>query len=136
MDYGKFKYEAAQKAKEARRNQANTVLKEVRFRLKIDAHDYETKRKRAEGFLKGGDKVKAMILFRGREQSRPEMGVRLLQKFAEDVSEFGAVESNPKIDGRNMVMVIGPLKNKSEAKAEANAHRAAKKAAKQEEKNA
>ena len=136
MDYGKFKYEAAQKAKEARRNQANTILKEVRFRLKIDAHDYETKRKRAEGFLKAGDKVKAMILFRGREQSRPELGVRLLQKFAEDVAEFGTVESTPTIDGRNMVMIIGPLRNKSEAKAEANAQRAANKAAKQEEKNA
>ena len=136
MDYGKFKYEAAQKAKEARRNQANTILKEVRFRLKIDKHDYETKRKRAEGFLKAGDKVKAMILFRGREQSRPDQGVRLLQRFAEDVAEFGSVESSPTIDGRNMVMVIGPLKNKSEAKAEANAHRAADKAAKQEEKNA
>ena len=74
MDYGKFKYENAQKAKEARRNQANTVLKEVRFRLKIEAHDYQTKLKRAEGFLKAGDKVKAMILFRGREQSRPEQG--------------------------------------------------------------
>ena len=73
MDYGKFKYEEAQKAKEARRNQANTILKEVRFRLKIDKHDYETKRKRAEGFLQAGDKVKAMILFRGREQSRPEI---------------------------------------------------------------
>ncbi len=128
MDYGKFKYEAAQKAKEARRNQANTILKEVRFRLKIDVHDYETKRKRAEGFLKAGDKVKAMILFRGREQSRPEQGVRLLQRFAEDVAEFGTVESNPTIDGRNMVMVIGPLKNKSEAKAEQNARRDASKA--------
>jgi translation initiation factor IF-3 len=128
MDYGKFKYEAAQKAKEARRNQANTILKEVRFRLKIDKHDYETKRKRAEGFLKAGDKVKAMILFRGREQSRPDQGVRLLQRFAEDVAEFGSVESTPTIDGRNMVMVIGPLKNKSEAKAEANAQRAATKA--------
>ncbi|NYJ24961.1 translation initiation factor IF-3 [Leifsonia shinshuensis] len=128
MDYGKFKYEAAQKAKEARRNQANTILKEVRFRLKIDKHDYETKRKRAEGFLKSGDKVKAMILFRGREQSRPEQGVRLLQRFAEDVAEFGQVESNPTIDGRNMVMIISPLKNKSEAKAEANAQRAASKA--------
>jgi translation initiation factor IF-3 len=127
MDYGKFKYEAAQKAKEARRNQANTILKEVRFRLKIDVHDYETKRKRAEGFLKAGDKVKAMILFRGREQSRPEQGVRLLQRFAEDVQEFGSVESNPTIDGRNMVMVIGPLKNKAEAKAEANAKRDASK---------
>ncbi len=136
MDYGKFKYEAAQKAKEARRNQANTVLKEVRFRLKIDAHDYETKRKRAEGFLKSGDKVKAMILFRGREQSRPDQGVRLLRKFAEDVAEFGTVESNPTIDGRNMVMVIAPHRNKSDAKAEQNAQRAATKQAARDAKTA
>ena len=129
MDYGKFKYEEAQKAKEARRNQANTILKEVRFRLKIDTHDYETKRKHAEGFLAAGDKVKAMILFRGREQSRPEQGVRLLQRFAEDVSEFGSVESTPTIDGRNMVMVIGPHKSKATAKAEADAKRAASKPA-------
>ena len=135
MDYGKFKYEAAQKAKEARRNQANTVLKEVRFRLKIDEHDYMTKRKRAEGFLKSGDKVKAMILFRGREQQRPEQGVRLLRKFAEDVAEFGVVESNPTIDGRNMVMVIAPHRNKSDAKAEQNAQRAATKQAAREAKN-
>jgi translation initiation factor IF-3 len=127
MDFGKFKYETAQKAKEAKRNQTNTILKEVRFRLKIDKHDYETKRKRAEGFLKGGDKVKAMILFRGREQSRPEQGVRLLQKFAEDVAEFGTVESTPMIDGRNMVMVIGPLKTKAEVKAESDAKRASTK---------
>ena len=119
MDYGKFKYEAAQKAKEARKNQANTVLKEVRFRLKIDTHDYETKRKRAESFLQQGDKVKAMILFRGREQSRPEQGVRLLQRFAEDVAEFGQVESTPTIDGRNMVMIIGPLKTKADQKQQA-----------------
>ncbi len=132
MDYGKFKYEAAQKAKEARRNQANTILKEVRFRLKIDKHDYETKRKRAEGFLGAGDKVKAMILFRGREQSRPEQGVRLLQRFAEDVAEFGIVESTPMIDGRNMVMIIGPLRNKADAKAEQLAQRAASKAARKE----
>jgi translation initiation factor IF-3 len=118
MDYGKFKYEAAQKAKEARKNQANTVLKEVRFRLKIDTHDYETKRKRAAGFLAGGDKVKAMILFRGREQSRPEQGVRLLQRFAEDLAEVGQVESTPTIDGRNMVMIIGPLKTKADAQRE------------------
>ncbi|MBO0981380.1 translation initiation factor IF-3 [Microbacterium sp. SD291] len=129
MDYGKFKYEAAQKEKEARRNQANTILKEVRFRLKIEAHDYTTKLKRAEGFLKAGDKVKAMILFRGREQSRPEQGVRLLRKFAEDVAEFGTVESNPTIDGRNMVMVVAPLKSKSEAKQEQNAIRDAQRAA-------
>jgi translation initiation factor IF-3 len=128
MDFGKYKYEAAQKAKEARRNQANTVLKEVRFRLKIDDHDYETKKKMAVSFLGGGDKVKAMILFRGREQSRPEQGVRLLQKFAEDIAEFGTVEHTPTIDGRNMVMVIGPLKSKSEVKAEQNAKRDAAKA--------
>ena len=134
MDYGKFKYETAQKAKEARRNQANTVLKEVRFRLKIDAHDYETKRKRAEGFLQSGDKVKAMILFRGREQSRPDQGVRLLRRFAEEVAEYGTVESNPTIDGRNMVMVIAPLKNKSEAKAEQNARRAEEKASRRADK--
>ena len=119
MDYGKFKYEEARKAKDARRNQANTVLKEVRFRLKIDKHDYETKRKHAAEFLQAGDKVKAMILFRGREQSRPEAGVRLLQRFAEEVAEYGSVESTPTIDGRNMVMIIGPHKNKATLKAEA-----------------
>lgn len=128
MDYGKFKYEQAQKVKEARRNQANTILKEVRFRLKIDKHDYETKRKRAIGFLEAGDKVKAMILFRGREQSRPEQGVRLLQRFAEDVAEYGTVESTPTIDGRNMVMIIGPHKSKVDAKAEAQARKAENKA--------
>jgi translation initiation factor IF-3 len=119
MDFGKYKYEAAVKAREARKNQTNTVLKEIRFRLKIDTHDYETKRGHALRFLGAGDKVKAMIQFRGREQQRPEMGLRLLQRFAEDVADVGVVESSPRIDGRNMVMVIGPLKNKAEAKAEA-----------------
>ncbi|UON93199.1 translation initiation factor IF-3 [Arthrobacter zhangbolii] len=119
MDFGKYKYEAAVKAREARKNQTNTVLKEIRFRLKIDTHDYETKRGHAMRFLGAGDKVKAMIQFRGREQQRPEMGMKLLNKFAEDVAEVGVVESTPRIDGRNMVMVIGPLKNKAEAKAEA-----------------
>lgn len=132
MDYGKFKYEQAQKAKDARRNQANTVLKEVRFRLKIDEHDYETKRKRAQGFLEGGDKVKAMILFRGREQSRPEMGAKLLQRFAEDISEYGVVESSPTLDGRNMTMVVGPLRSKADAKTEQNAARSEQRKAAQE----
>ena len=111
MDYGKFKYESAQKAREARRNQALTVIKEMRLRLKIDPHDYETKKGHVERFLKGGDKVKITVMFRGREQSRPEMGYRLLQRLAGDVSELGVVESNPKQDGRNMVMVIAPHKN-------------------------
>ncbi|WP_138316241.1 translation initiation factor IF-3 [Rhodoluna limnophila] len=119
MDFGKFKYEAAQKVREARKNQVNTILKTVRFGLKIDAHDYGTKRGQIERFLKAGDKVKVIVVFRGREQSRPEMGIKLLQKLAEEVAELGAVESNPSIDGRNMVMVIGPLKNKADAKAEA-----------------
>lgn len=119
MDFGKYKYEAAVKARESRKNQTNTVLKEVRFRLKIDTHDYETKVGHAKRFLGAGDKVKAMIQFRGREQQRPEMGVRLLERFANDVAEVGVVESSPRVDGRNMVMVVGPLKNKAEAKAEA-----------------
>ena len=93
MDFGKFKYEADMKAREARRNQANTVLKEIRFRLKIDPHDYGTKKGHVERFLKAGDKVKVMIMFRGREQSRPEMGMRLLQRLADDVAELGFVES-------------------------------------------
>ena len=127
MDYGKFKYEAAQKVREARKNQVNTVLKTVRFGLKIDDHDYGTKRGQISKFLKAGDKVKVMVVFRGREQSRPEMGIKLLQKLAEEVAESGTIESTPSIDGRNMVMVIGPLKNKAEAKAEAK--KAAEKAA-------
>jgi translation initiation factor IF-3 len=119
MDFGKWKYEAAVKAREARKNQTNTVLKEVRFRLKIDTHDYETKVGHARKFLTAGDKVKAMIQFRGREQQRPELGIRLLEKFASDVADVGGVESTPRQDGRNMVMVVGPVKNKAEARAEA-----------------
>ena len=114
MDYGKFKYESAQKAREARRNQALTVIKEMRLRLKIDPHDYETKKGHVERFLKSGDKVKITVMFRGREQSRPEMGYRLLQRLAADVAELGVVESNPKQDGRNMVMVIAPHRNQQQ----------------------
>ena len=129
MDFGKYKYEADMKAREARRNQAHTVLKEIRLRLKIDPHDYGTKKGHVERFLKQGDKVKVMIMFRGREQSRPEMGYRLLQRMAADVAEFGYVESNPKQDGRNMVMVIGPHKKKAEAKAEQKAEQERRKQA-------
>ncbi len=118
MDFGKYKYEAAVKARESRKNQVNTVLKEVRFRLKIDKHDYETKTGHAKKFLSQGDKVKAIIQFRGREQQRPELGIRLLQQFAEDVAELGTVESQPRQDGRNMVMVIGPLRTKADARAD------------------
>lgn len=115
MDYGKFKYEAAQKARDARRNQANTQLKEIRFRLKIDDHDFEVKKGHVERFLSAGDKVKVMIMFRGREQSRPEAGVRLLQRLADEVSELATVESMPRQDGRNMTMVLAPTKRKADA---------------------
>ena len=118
MDYGKFKYEAAMKAREARKNQVNTVIKEIKLRPKIDIHDYGTKKGHVERFLKAGDKVKVTIMFRGREQSRPELGFRLLQRLAEDVIELGFVESAPKQDGRNMIMVLGPTKKKAEARAE------------------
>ncbi|MBO3747729.1 translation initiation factor IF-3 [Streptosporangiaceae bacterium NEAU-GS5] len=124
MDYGKFKYESAMKAREARRNQAHTIIKEIKLRPKIDPHDYETKKGHVVRFLKAGDKVKVTIMFRGREQSRPELGFRLLQRLAEDVTELGFVESQPKQDGRNMIMVIGPHKKKAEAKAEKAAARA------------
>ena len=118
MDFGKFKYEAAIKEREARKNQVNTVIKEIKLRPKIDPHDYATKKGHVERFLKTGDKVKVTIMFRGREQSRPELGYRLLQRLAEDIGDLGFVESTPKQDGRNMVMVIGPTKKKAEAKAE------------------
>jgi translation initiation factor IF-3 len=118
MDYGKFKYEAALKARESRKNQTQTIVKEIKLRPKIDPHDYGTKKGHVERFLKAGDKVKVTIMFRGREQSRPELGFRLLQKLADDVTELGFVEAQPKQDGRNMIMVIGPHKRAPERKVE------------------
>jgi translation initiation factor IF-3 len=132
MDYGKFKYENAQKARETRRNQTNVIIKEMKLRPKIDAHDYETKKGHVVRFLRAGDKVKITIMFRGREQHRPELGFRLLQRLAEDVDDLGFVESAPKQDGRNMIMVLAPHKKKAEAKAEVKAakqERAAERAA-------
>jgi translation initiation factor IF-3 len=114
MDYGKFKYESAVKAREDRKKQVNTVIKEMKLRPKIDDHDYETKKSHVIRFLKAGDKVKITIMFRGREQSRPELGFRLLKKLAEDVTDFGFVEYSPKQDGRNMIMVLGPVRKKSD----------------------
>nr|WP_281254237.1 translation initiation factor IF-3 [Mumia flava] len=119
MDYGKFKYEAAQKARESRRNQTNTIIKEMKLRPKIDQHDYDTKKGHVERFLKQGDKVKITIMFRGREQSRPELGFRLLQRLAGDIEELGFIEAAPRQDGRNMTMVVAPHKKKSEARQEA-----------------
>ena len=115
MDFGKFKYEAAMKERESRRNQSHTVIKEMKLRPKIDSHDYETKKGHVERFLKAGDKVKITIMFRGREQSRPELGLRLLARLADDVEELGFVEATPKQDGRNMIMVLAPHRRKSDA---------------------
>ena len=126
MDFGKYKYEIAQKAREARQNQTHIVVKEVRMRPKIETHDYETKRNHIEKFLKGGDKVKVTMQFRGREQTRPELGYKILQRLAEDVAEIAFVEFAPKQEGRNMTMVLGPTKRKTEAVAEAKAARKAK----------
>ena len=125
MDYGKFKYEAAQKARESRKNQVLTVIKEMKLRPKIDPHDYETKKGHVVRFLKAGDKVKITIMFRGREQSRPELGFRLLQRLGEDVQELGFVEAAPKQDGRNMIMVLAPHKNAADLKKAASDTKAA-----------
>jgi len=124
MDYGKYKYEAAQKARESRRNSTNTIIKEMKLRPKIDQHDYDTKKGHVVRFLKAGDKVKITIMFRGREQHRPELGFRLLQRLAADVEDLGFIESHPRQDGRNMTMVLGPLKKKSEAQADAKVEKA------------
>ncbi|CAM2760427.1 Translation initiation factor IF-3 [Corynebacterium propinquum] len=110
MDYGKFKYEQAQKARESKKNQQQTVVKEQKLRPKIDDHDYETKKGNVVRFLEKGSKVKVTIMFRGREQSRPELGFRLLERLANDVEEYGVVEAKPKLDGRNMTMVLGPVR--------------------------
>ena len=126
MDFGKYKYEIAQKAREARQNQTHIIVKEVRLKPRIEAHDYETKRNHIEKFLKGGDKVKVTMQFRGREQTRPELGYKILQRLAEDVAEIAFVEFAPKQEGRNMTMVLGPTKRKTEAVAEAKAARKAK----------
>lgn len=139
MDYGKYKYEAAQKARDARRNQTNTQLKEIRFRVKIDDHDFQVKKGHVTRFLEQGDKVKVMIMFRGREQSRPEAGIKLLQRLAEEVQELGTVESQPRQDGRNMTMVLAPLRRKADAMAAQRERRQAQRDArrrKQEERTA
>ena len=118
MDFGKYKYEMAQKAREQRQNQTHIVVKEIRLRPKIETHDYETKRNQVLKFIGSGDKVKVTIQFRGREQSRPELGYNLLKRLAEDVTDIANIEFAPKQEGRNMTMVLGPNKaNKAASKA-------------------
>ena len=111
MDYVKFKYERDIRQKEARKKQARTELKEIKFRPKIDAHDYATKKGHVDRFLRGGHKVKVTIMFRGREMTHPERGRQLLLQLAEDVKDLATIESQPLQDGRNMVMMLAPHKN-------------------------
>ncbi len=111
MDYGKYRYEQEQKAKLARKHQVSINVKEIKLRPKIGVHDYETKKGHVVRFLNQRAKVKVTIMFRGRETSHPERGRDLLMRLAEDVKEIGLVESPPLLDGRNMVMLLGPTKN-------------------------
>jgi translation initiation factor IF-3 len=110
MDFNRWKYEQDQKRKESRRKATQVVIKEMKFRPKIDEHDYETKMRHVERFLGEGNKVKLTIMFRGREMAHPELGLRILNRIAEQVSEYAVVESAPRQDGRNMTMVLHPLK--------------------------
>ena len=111
MDYGKYKYEEEQKRKQARKHQSQIHVKEIKLRPKIGVHDYNTKKGHVERFLNQRAKVKVTIMFRGRETTHPERGRDLLLRLADDVKEIGAIESQPLLDGRNMVMVLGPTKN-------------------------
>jgi translation initiation factor IF-3 len=110
MDYGKYKYEAAQQARESRRKAANISIKEMKYRPKIGTGDFDTKTKKVEKFLAEGHKVKVTIMFRGREVFHPELGMKILDHVAEEVAAVGKVEASPKLDGRNMTMVLAPDK--------------------------
>jgi translation initiation factor IF-3 len=110
MDYGKWRYEQEQKAKQARRHQSTITIKEIKFRPKIDPHDYETKKGHVTRFLRNGDKVKVSIMFRGRELLHPERGEAILLRLADELKELASIESRPNLDGRNMIMMLAPLK--------------------------
>jgi translation initiation factor IF-3 len=121
MDYNKFRYDEAQRAKESRRKSTNVSLKEMKYRLKIGPGDFDTKTRKVAGFLTEGHKVKITIMFRGREVERPQYGKQILDRVADKVATVGKVETVPRLDGRNMVMVLSPDK-----RAQAHAHAAAR----------
>jgi translation initiation factor IF-3 len=117
MDYGKFKFDTAQKAREARRKAQNVSIKEMKYRVKIGPGDFDTKTRKVAHFLAEGHKVKLTIMFRGREMDRPQFGKKILDRVAEEVAGVGKVEFEPRVDGRNMIMVLAPDK-----KAQAASH--------------
>ena len=119
MDYGKYKYDQAIKAKQARKNQSKIETKEMKFRPKIDVGDYTTKKKHVLRFLAAGNKVKITIMFRGREMSHPDQGLSILERLADDLKDVAVIESPPKMEGRNMHMLIAPLPNSAKKKKEA-----------------
>jgi translation initiation factor IF-3 len=110
MDYGKFKYETAQKAKESRRKTTNVAIKEMKYRPKIGGGDFDTKTRKVGEFLDQGHKVKITIMFRGREMAHPELGKKILDRIAEHLQPLAKIEAHPKLDGRNMIMVLAPDK--------------------------
>jgi translation initiation factor IF-3 len=119
MDYGKWRYEQEQKAKQAKRHQSTITIKEIKFRPKIDPHDYDTKKGHVVRFLKQQNKVKVTIMFRGRELLHPERGEAILLRLAEDVKDLATIESKPNLDGRNMIMMLAPIKTHDSGKAPA-----------------
>ena len=121
LDYSKYKYEQEQKAKAARRHQKQVNVREIKLRPKIATNDYETKKNHVVRFLKGDDRVKVTIMFRGREQTHPERGERLLMRLAEDVADLGTIEQSPQQDGRNMTMLLAPVKRRPEEAQQASA---------------
>jgi translation initiation factor IF-3 len=123
MDFKRHRYELEQKARESKKKQVNAVLKEVRFRLKIDENDFEIKKKRAVKFLENGDKVKITLQLRGRELGRPALGFQMLSNIADELQNFGVVESEASSEGRNMSMVFRPIAKKQKSNASSSISR-------------
>ena len=129
MDFGKWKYEQDVRAKEARKRQSQVVVKEMKFRPKISSHDYEVKRNHVRRFLEEGSKVKITIMFRGREMAHTELGAKLLDRLSKDLADVANVELIPKLDGRNMTMVLAPLKRPDKVEKAEKAEKAERKPA-------
>ncbi len=118
MDYGKYKYEQSVRNREARKRQTRTVIKEIKFKPKISQHDYDVKRRKAEEFLAEGDKIKVTLWFRGREVDHPEVGREILDRLIYDLDDLANLEQPPAMDGRNMTMVLGPVRRRAADSAE------------------
>lgn len=118
MDYGRYKYEQSVKEREARKKQTRTQIKELRMRVRIGEHDYEITRRKAREFLQDHDKVKVTIRFRGRERERPDFGRELMERLADEISDYGTVEQSPKLEGGSMTMVLAPVRQSKSSSSE------------------